>query len=109
MDVRKDLDAGKICTPGSEQLELSRGNVLVRSDDDNPALSGRCAIRQGCARRGVSSQLQGQKGFLATVIAVEQRDPRERDTVLPEPADGLGRGLGGVGLREGGRAGGEVG
>jgi hypothetical protein len=89
MDVRKDFDPGKIGSPGGEQLELGRGRVLMRGNDDNAALKGRRAIRQGCTRRDVSGQLQGQKGFAATVIAVEERDPRERKPVLPEPANGL--------------------
>jgi hypothetical protein len=109
MDVRKDFDVRKVRPPGSEQLELSRGNVLVRGNDDNSAFWGRCAIGQELARRDVSGELQGEKGFLATVIAVEERDPREGNTVRPEPVEGLGRGLGKVGLREGGRAGGGVG
>jgi hypothetical protein len=57
----------------------------------------------------VCGQLQGEKGFAAIVIAVEERDTRERQTFLPEPADGLGRGPGKVEWREGGRDGEEVG
>jgi hypothetical protein len=109
MDVRKDFDTGKIGSPSGEQLELGSGRVPMRGNDDNTALKGGRAIRQGGARRDVSGYLQGEKGFLAVVIAVEEGDPREGKTVLPEPADGLGRGLGKVGWREGGRAGEEVG
>jgi hypothetical protein len=90
MDVRKGLDAGKIGSPFGEQLELGRGNVLVRGNENNPALKARRAVRQGGSGRGVSGQLQGEKGFAATVIAVQERNTRERKTILPEPADGLG-------------------
>ena len=109
MDVREDFDPGKIGPPGGEQLELGRGKVLMGGNDDNPALKGRRAIRQGRTGRDVSGQLQGEKGFPATVIAVQERDTREGKTILPEPTDGLGRGLGKVEWREGGRAGEGVG
>jgi hypothetical protein len=62
----------------------------MRGNDDNSALKRRRSIRQGRTGRDVSGELQGEKGFLATVIAVEKRDTRERQTILPEPADGLG-------------------
>jgi hypothetical protein len=109
MDVREDLDVGKICSPSREELELGCDRVPMRGNDDNSALKRRRVIRQGSTRRDVSGELQGEKGFLATVITVEERDTREGQTALPEPADGLGRGLGKVEWREGGRVGEEVG
>jgi hypothetical protein len=54
MDVRKDFDAGKICSPGREELELGRGRVPMRGNDDNSALKRWRAIRQGSTRRDVS-------------------------------------------------------
>jgi hypothetical protein len=70
VDVREDLDTGKVCSPGREQLELGRGRVPMRGNDDNSTLNRRRAIKQGSTRRDVSGYLQGEQGFLATVIAV---------------------------------------
>ena len=45
MDVREGFDAGKIGSPGGEQLELGRGKVPMGGDNDNPTLKGRRAVR----------------------------------------------------------------
>jgi hypothetical protein len=41
----------------------------------------------------VSGNLQGKESFAAAMIAIEESDASEWETVLPEPADGSGRGL----------------
>jgi hypothetical protein len=45
IDVREDFDAGKIGTPFGEQLELGRGHVPMRGNDDNATLKRWRAIR----------------------------------------------------------------
>jgi hypothetical protein len=81
-------------------LELGSGRVKIGGDDDHATLNGRgvstigrSAIGHGGAGGDVSGELEGEEAFAAAVIAIEKRDACERETVVPEPANGLGTGL----------------
>jgi hypothetical protein len=49
----------------------------------------------------VSSDLEGHEAFAAGVITIEERETSQRESLLPEPADGLGAGLSEIVLVDG--------
>ncbi len=40
--------------------------------------------------------MEGEEGFAAVQVTVEERDTSEREAFLPEPTDRLGFGFGGI-------------
>jgi hypothetical protein len=75
-------------------LKLGSGGVSAGRDDDNAPLDGFGAIGHGRAGGDAGSYLEGEQAFACAVIAVQERDACKRETVMPEPADGLGCGFG---------------
>ncbi len=73
---------------------MGGGGISIGRNDDNATLNSGCAIGHGSTGGDSSSDLEGEEGFAAAVVAVEQGDASEGKTFLPEPADGLGLGLG---------------
>ncbi len=47
LDEREEFDAGKVCSQGGKELELSGGGIGIGGYDDNAALDGRCAVWHG--------------------------------------------------------------
>ncbi len=73
-------------------MELGRGGISVGRHDDNAALESGSAIWQGCAGGDGGGDLKGEESFATGMIAVEESDPCEGETFLPEPLDRLERG-----------------
>ena len=92
LDIGENLDAGEVGPQGSEKLELGGGGICVRCDDDDASLYGRSAIGHGGTGGDCGCDLKCEKGFSRIVIAVEERNACERETFLPEPANGAGTG-----------------
>jgi hypothetical protein len=90
----EDFDTREIGSQGGEHLELSRPSVGIGGHDDNASLDGRATIGHGSAGGDSSSDLEREERFAAVVIAVKECDAGKRETVLPEPTNRLGFGLG---------------
>jgi hypothetical protein len=101
LDERKEFDAGKVCAQGSEKLELSCGRVGIGSHDDHAALDGRSAVWHGSATGDGGGNLEREERFATVQVTVEERDTGEGETFLPEPANRLGFGFGGICLVNG--------
>jgi hypothetical protein len=100
-DGGEEVDVGEVGTESREETTLGSG-VGVGGDEDDAALDRRRAIGQERAAGDGGGDAKGEDGFAAGVIAVEQCDAREGQAFLPEPADGLWCGVGGVVLIGGG-------
>ena len=85
-------------------LELSGSGICVGSNDNDTSLGCESAVWHESTAGDVGSNLQGEEGFAATVIAIEQSNACKGETLLPKPANGLERGLGKIVLvdRKGG-------
>jgi hypothetical protein len=90
----EEFDTGKIGTKSSQELELSSGSIGMRRNDDNAAWNCWGTVWHLSATGDGCGNLESEEGFPATVVAVEKSDTRGGETFLPEPADGLGLGLG---------------
>jgi hypothetical protein len=100
LDIREDFNAGEIGTKRGQTLELGSGRVNIGGNDDHATLNGRgvssigrSAIGHGGAGGDVSGELESEEATTCAVIAVEERDACQRETVVPEPANRLGTGL----------------
>ena len=89
MDIREDFDAGEIGSEYGKQLALGSGGIGMSGNNDDSSFGRRCAIWHGITGGDGGSDLQSQKRFAAAVIAVEESDAREWETLLPEPANWL--------------------
>jgi hypothetical protein len=82
-------------------LELGGSGVDVGCDDDNASVDGSGIIGEARAGGDTGSDLEGEEAFTAAMIAIEEGDASERETLLPEPADGLEFGVGKILLVDG--------
>src|SRR5437762_12604157 len=70
-------------------------------DNDHTGFHRRGAIGHRRARGDVSGESHGQETFPTAMIPIEQRHSCQRETVLPEPANGSGNGLNEMALVDG--------
>jgi len=92
LDVGEDLDVREVCAKGGEQLELSGAGIGVWCNDDNAVLNGMSAVGHRSTRGDGGRDLQSEEGFATAVIAIQERNAGEGETVLPEPDDRFGWG-----------------
>jgi len=92
LDVGEDLDVREVCAKGGEQLDLGGGGISVWCNDDNAVLNGMSAVGHRSTRGDGGRDLQSEEGFATAVIAIQERNAGEGETVLPEPGDRSGRG-----------------
>ncbi len=97
-DEREDFDAVKVGPEVDEVLALGGVGIGKGGDDDNTALDRGGAVGHGLTRGDGGSDLEGEQAFAQAMIAIEQGDAAQRETLLPEPRDGLRGGGGAVGV-----------
>ncbi len=89
-DEGEDVDVVEIGTEVDEVLTLRGVGIGKGGDDDDAALDGGRTVGHGFAGGDGGGDLEGKQAFAQAVVAVEQGDAAQRETLLPEPGDGLG-------------------
>jgi hypothetical protein len=103
-DEGEDVDVVKVGPQVDEVLALGGVGIGKGGDDDDTALDRGGAVGHGFAGGDGGGDLEGEQAFAEAMIAVEQGDAAQRETLLPEPCNGLCGG-GTLGVSDGTRIG----
>ncbi len=77
-------------------MKLGRGSVGIGRYDDHAALNGGSAVWHGSAGGDSGGNVESEQRFATVQVTIEEGDTGKGEPFLPEPADRLGFGFGGL-------------